>query len=163
LILAIGGEDMTQILSGAPIWVYFLLIGLITLGVRRLKTRTVPVFVALIAPTAFLVWSLVGASSLASSYGTTFAASIWLVGATIGAVSGYLVPEPQGQKLPNRRVTLPATWMPLITYMTVFILRFACGAWAAIVPTQAFYAGAVAAAISAMMTARLIVAVLRWR
>jgi hypothetical protein len=154
---------MTQILSGAPVWVYFLLIGLIALGVRRLKTRTVPVFVALIAPAAFLVWSLVGANSFASSYGAVFAVVIWLAGSAIGAASGYLLPEPQGRKLPNRRVTLPATWMPLITYMTVFILRFACGAWAAIVPAQAFYAGAMAVAISAMMTARLIVVVHRWR
>lgn len=152
-----------QILSGAPVWVYFLLIGLIFLGVRRLKARTVPVFVALIAPAAFLVWSLFGANSFATSYGAVFAVMIWLGGAAMGAASGYILPEPQGRTLPNRRVTLPATWMPLVTYMTVFVLRFACGAWAAIVPAQAFYAGAVAVGISAMMTARLVVAVLRWR
>ena len=150
-------------LSGAPVWVYFLLVGLVVLGVRRLKTRTIPVFVALIAPAAFLAWSLVGANSFASSYGAVFAVVIWLAGAAIGAASGYLLPEPQARKLPNRRVTLPATWMPLVTYVTVFVLRFACGAWAAIVPAQAYYAGAVAVAISAMMTARLILAVLRWR
>lgn len=154
---------MMQILTGAPVWVYVLLICLIVLGVRRLRTRTAPVAVALIAPVAFLVWSLMGANGFAASYGAIFASVIWLAGAAIGAVSGYLMPEPRGQKLSNRRVKLPATWMPLVTYMTVFILRFACGAWSAIVPAQAFYAGAVAVGISAMMTARLVVAVLRWR
>jgi hypothetical protein len=154
---------MTQILSGAPVWVYFLLVGLIILGVRRLQTRTVPIAVALIAPAAFLVWSLFGATSFGGQFGAIFAAAIWLGGAALGAVSGYLVPEPQGERLPGKRVSLPGTWMPLATYMLVFVLRFACGAWAAIVPAQAFTAGAIAVGISAFMTARLVVAVLRWR
>jgi hypothetical protein len=154
---------MGQILTGAPVWVYALLIGLIVLGVRRLRTRTVPIVVALIAPAVFLIWSLTGASAFGGSYGMVAAGAIWIAGAAIGTVSGYLVPEPTGQRLPNKRVTLPGSWMPLFTYMTVFVLRFICGAWAAIVPAQAFHAGAVALAISAMMTARLVVAVLRWR
>jgi hypothetical protein len=154
---------MAQILTGAPVWVYFLLVGLIVLGVRRLKTRTVPMVVALIAPAAFLAWSLSGAASFGAAFGYILAIATWVAGALLGAVSGYLAPEPPGQRIAGKRVTLPGTWMPLATYLTVFILRFACGAWAAIVPEQAFHAGAVAAAISAMMTARLIVAVLRWR
>jgi hypothetical protein len=154
---------MMQILSGAPAWVYILLIGLIVLGVRRLKTRTVPVVVALIAPAAFLLWSLFGAANFGSAYGAVLAAAVWLGGAAVGAVTGYILPEPQGQRLPEKRVMLPGSWMPLVTYMTVFTLRFACGAWAAIVPAQAQFAGGFAVFISSMMTARLVVAVLRWR
>ncbi len=154
---------MTQILSGAPIWVYFLLAGLIVLGVRRLKTRTVPVPVALIAPAAFLIWSLLGAANFAASFGTVLAGVAWLGGAAIGAATGYLFPEPQGQRQTDKRVMLPGSWMPLFTYMTVFVLRFVCGAWAAMVPEQAQTAALVAIVISAVMTARLIVAVLRWR
>jgi hypothetical protein len=154
---------MMQILNGAPVWVYPLLIGLIILGVRRLRTRTVPVFLALIAPAAFLLWSLSGAASFGASFGMGYAVSIWIASAALGAVSGYLIPEPQGERVAGKRVTLPASWIPLLTYMTVFVLRFACGAWAAIVPAQAFYAGAVGLTISAAMSARLVVAVLRWR
>ena len=154
---------MAQILSGAPIWVYFLLAGLIALGVRRLRTRTVPIVVALIAPAAFLIWSLTGAFAFGGDNGMVVALAIWAAGAAIGAVSGYLLPEPQGERLPGKRVTLPGSWMPLFTYLTVFVLRFICGAWAAMVPAQAFQAGALAIGISAMMTARLVVAVLRWR
>ena len=154
---------MMQILNGAPPWVYVLLVGLIVLGVRRLKTRTVPVVVALIAPAAFLLWSLFGAASFGSAYGAVTATAVWLGGAAIGAATGYMLPEPQGQRLTEKRVLLPGSWMPLMTYMTVFILRFACGAWAAIVPAQAQFAGGVAVLISAMMTAQLVAAVMRWR
>ena len=149
--------------GGAPGWVWFLLAGLIALGIRRLRTRTVPLAVALLPSVAFLAWSLFGALALARLGGAPLAVLAWGAGAAAGVLSTLLLAEPRGERLPGARVLLPATWLPLVLYLAVFVARFACGAWAAIRPAQAVSATAVGTAIGAAMTARLVVAVLRWR
>ena len=156
-------QQTTSIAAGAPAWVYVLLIVLIALGVRRLRTREVPVGVALLPFAAFLIWSLVGLWSFAALAGWTLALGAWTAGASIGVITAIVVPEPRGERLPDRRVRLPATVLPLILYLGVFVTRFACGAWAALVPARAITATAIGLAIGAAMTARLIVAVARWR
>ena len=153
----------TTIATGAPVWVYFLLIALIALGVRRLKTREVPVLVALIPSAAFLIWSTVGAQAFAARAGFGIAIAAWLTGASAGAISGIIMPEPRGERLPGGRVRQPASSLPLILYLGVFIVRFACGAWAAIVPAQATLATAIGIAVGATVIARLLVGVVRWR
>jgi hypothetical protein len=87
----------------------------------------------------------------------------WLIGAACGAASGFILPEPRGERLANGRVRQPASWLPLILYLGVFVVRYACGAWAAIVPAQADTATAIGIAVSAAVTTRLLVGVARWR
>ncbi len=152
-----------QIASGAPTWVYILLAALVALGIRRLKTRDVPIVVALIPSAAFLIWSLVGANAFAGRAGIAMAAAAWLVGAVIGVVSAMALPEPRGQRLPGNRVRQPGSWLPLILYLGVFVVRFACGAWAAMVPAQADTATAIGIAVGAAVTLRLLVGVTRWQ
>lgn len=156
-------EHATHIATGAPPRVYVLLIVLIALGVRRLRTREVPVGVALLPFATFLIWSLFGLWSFAAFAGWTIALSAWTGGALIGAVTAVVVPEPRGERLASKRVRLPGTWLPLTLYVGVFVARFACGAWAAIVPAQAITATAVGLAVGAAMTARLVLGVARWR
>ena len=154
---------MGMIVGGAPAWVYILLVVLILLGARRLRSREVPIAVALLPAVAFLVWSVVGAVSYAAGAGAAAAALAWFGGAAVGAISTALVPEPRGVRLPGGRVALPGSWLPLVSYLGVFVLRFACGAWAAIRPEQAMLATGVSVAIGAVMTARLVLAIVRWR
>jgi hypothetical protein len=151
-----------SILGGAPIWVYILLAGLIALGVRRLKPREVPLIVALIPVTAFLLWSLIGALNFAQTAGAVFAAAAWVSGIATGVVSAFVLPEARAKRIPGGRILLPGSWMPLILYMTVFIARFACGAWAAMVPAQAMTATAIGIAIGAALTGRLAMWVVSW-
>lgn len=153
----------SEIASGAPAWVYVLLLALIALGVRRLRTRETPLLVALIPSGAFLIWSLAGAAAFAAHVGVALAAAAWLGGMVIGALSGMVLPERRGERLPNGRVRQPGSWLPLILYLGVFAIRFACGAWAAIVPAQASTATAIGIAVSAAVTGRLLVGVLRWK
>ena len=150
-------------MGGAPTWVYILLVVLVALGIRRLRTRDVPVVVAMIPVVAFLAWSVVGGIAFARFAGPGMALLAWVGGAAIGVASTYLVAEPRGQRLPGNRVRQPGSWLPLILYMAVFVIRFACGAWAAMAPSQATIATATGIAVGAAMTARLIVAVLRWQ
>ncbi len=152
-----------DIIGGAPVWVYVLLAILILLGIRRLKTREVPIAVALIPVIAFCVWSILGAHSFSALAGTKIALGAWFGGAVIGAGSAYILAEAQAIRLPAGRVRLPGSWMPLILYMMVFIARFACGAWAAIVPENSITASTIGIAISAAMTARLAMSVFQWR
>ncbi|WP_374944070.1 hypothetical protein [Sphingomonas sp.] len=153
---------LTAVLGGAPAWVYVLLVGLIVLGVRRLRTREVPVVVAVIPPIAFLAWSIVGAIALSHRAGPGVAASAWFGGALLGVLSAMVLPEARGIRLTGGRVRQPGSWLPLILYMAVFVARFACGAWAALIPEQAAIATATGVAVGAAMTARLVTSVFRW-
>ncbi len=153
----------STIATGAPTWVYVLLVALVILGIRRLQTRAIPVPVALIPTGAFLIWSLIGAAAFAGHAGVAMAGLAWLAGAAIGAISGVLLPEPRGERLPDGRVRQPGSWQPLILYLGVFVVRFACGAWAAIHPAQADIATAIGLGVGAAVTARLLVGVARWQ
>jgi len=152
-----------NIVGGAPTWVYILLVALVLLGVRRLRTREVPAVVALLPSAAFLIWSIAGANTFAARAGAAPAAVAWLVGAAIGAVSFALLPEPRGERLAGGRVRQPGSRIPLVLYLGVFAIRFACGAWAAVAPAQAFVAIGIGIAVSAAVTTRLLVGVARWR
>jgi hypothetical protein len=154
---------VTDIATGAPLWVYVLLAALLILGARRLKTRETPIWVALIPSAAFLIWSLAGAIAFAGQAGAAWAAGAWLGGAALGAASGALLPELRGERLANGRVRQAGSWLPMILYLGVFAIRFACGAWAAIAPLQAKTATAIGIAVGAAVTARLLVGVSRWR
>lgn len=155
-----NGRDIA---TGAPSWVYILLAALLLLGIRRLKTRDVPVAVALIPSAAFLLWSLIGANAFAGRAGVALAAAAWIIGAAVGAASAVALPEPRGQRLPDGHVRQPGSWLPLVLYLGVFVVRFACGAWAAIHPAQANTATAIGIAVGAAVTLRLLVGVTRWR
>jgi len=151
-----------QIATGAPIWVYILLAVLILLGVRRLRTRAVPTAVALIPSIAFLLWSIAGVVAFAAHAGFLPAVGAWLAGAVVGAAGGVVLPDPRGQRLPGGYVRQPGSPVPLILYLVVFTIRFACGAWAAIAPAQASLATAIGIAVGAAVMARLLVGVARW-
>jgi len=153
----------TDVAAGAPVWVYGLLVALVMLGVRRLRTRETPVAVALLPSIAFLVWSLVGVDMLAAHAGPALAIGAWVAGAAIGGAGGVLLPDPRGERLPGGRVRQPGSWSPLILYLGVFAVRFACGAWAAIRPADATTATVLGLAVGAAVTARLWMGVARWR
>ncbi|MFD1786677.1 DUF6622 family protein [Sphingomonas floccifaciens] len=154
--------NASHIAAGAPAWVYALLVALVILGVRRLRTRELPVAVALIPSAAFLLWSLLGVAAFARVVGVVPAVGAWVIGAGLGGLSGLLLPEPRGRRVAGGRVVQPGSVMPLVLYLGVFVVRFACGAWAAIVPAAAPTATAIGIAVGAAVTARLIVGITRW-
>lgn len=142
---------------------YALLVVLIVLGLRRLRTREVPVGVALLPTIAFAVWTLIGSGRFAATAGGVVAAIAVAGGCALGGVSAIVAPEPRATRLPGGRLRQPASWIPLALYLVVFGVRFASGAWAAIRPDQALLAIAVGVATGAAATTRLVVAVLRWQ
>jgi hypothetical protein len=149
--------------SGAPGWVWFLLLALIVLGMRRLRTRVTPVVVAVIPLLAFLAWSVVGAIGLAGHAGVAAAALAWFGGLGLGGASARFLPEPPATLLDGNRVSQPGSPMPLVLYLAVFVARFACGAWAAIKPGMAPVALSTGVAIGALVTGRLVFGALHWR
>jgi len=152
----------TDIATGAPTWVYLLLAGLVALGVRRLRTREVPVVVALIPSAAFVIWSGLGLAGYAARFGAIPALIAALSGITIGLASARAWPEPRAALLPGGRVRQPGSPLPLILYLGVFAIRFACGAWAAIVPAHAGLATGLGIVAGLGVTARLVAGVMRW-
>jgi hypothetical protein len=154
---------MGAILSGAPAWVYILLLVLVVLGIRRLKVREVPIVIALTPVFAFSAWSVIGVTRFAMDSGAQIAIAAWIGGILFGVISATALPEARALRTGGGRVRQPASWSPLILYLAVFVGRFACGAWAAIKPDEAVTANAIGTAIGAAMTARLVMSVVQWR
>lgn len=151
-----------QIATGAPLWVWVLLAGLVLLGLRRLRTREMPIALAMLPAIAFLGWNLWNAFAYTRLAGAAVMLAVVAAGAVIGAATAVALPEPRGQRLPGNRVRLPGTVLPLLVFLTIFVARFGCGAWAAIVPGAAARAAGLALAVGAATTARLIIGVVRW-
>lgn len=157
-------KDMhvSDVASGVPVWVYGLLVVLILLGARRIRTRELPIVGALLPVAAFLIWSLYGAAQFAQTVGAAVAIGAWLGGAGLGAVATLVFPEARGERLAGGRVRIRGSWLPLGLYLGVFIIRFAYGVWAAIDPSAAVLATGIGMAVGAAMTARLLIGVARW-
>lgn len=116
-------NNTLAIVSGIPWWVYPLLAALIAIGVRALKTRYVPLPVALIAPVAFITW---GFFTLQGS-GTH---GVPLLSFVSSAIIGLFIAlgTTWNRELvvdrTSRRVCLPGSYVPLIRNLSIFSAKF---------------------------------------
>ena len=121
---------MTQIITGAPIWVWPLLALLVLLGLRARHTRSVPVVLIYTLP-------LLAIMPLRSTAALEAAVWIWLVFAAAfiaGAWGGYSI---QGKWLlgfEGQMVRLEGESLTLIVMMVVFWANFAGGILDAVAP-----------------------------
>lgn len=119
---------MIQIFQHAPIWVWPLFLVLIALGLRQVRSRSVP-------PMPVIVIS--GAMLLLSGYGviSAFKGSAWALLAWAGMLASTLLicqrmGYPQGWQLDiyTQRLQIPGSWLPLALFMAIFLIKFAVGA-----------------------------------
>lgn len=123
-----------HIFSGAPTWVWFLLVALIWLGLRQTLTRQVSLTRVTLMPLGLVGLSVYGTA-------TVFAAQPWvlLVWAMAAATLVLLVlrrPVPQGTRfdLASQIFTLPGSWAPLALIAGIFCPKYAVGVTASIAP-----------------------------
>lgn len=115
-----------RILTNTPIWVFALLALLIWLGTLSLRPRKTPLFRLLIVPVVFL---LMGLSRLILAGGQLHLIGAWLAAAIV--LAGVALSVGPGAMMVDRQdgsILRPASWLPLIRNMSVFVLQYAV-AW----------------------------------
>lgn len=120
----------SAIVSGAPIWVWPLLLLLILLGLRASRTRTAPtVFFYLLPFMAILSLRSVNALPIAQTVWVFFGVA-WV----IGGYGGYVFQRKRLIAKSRRRVTLKGEWLTLLVLMLIFWMQFVSGIIKAISP-----------------------------
>jgi hypothetical protein len=132
---------ISQFASGTPVWVWFILLALVALGVSQARARSVAASRLMVLPAVMSALSLAGTVSA--------------VGASIGVLAGWLLggasvftlvalrraPAGVRRDPATGRFEIPASWVPLALMMAIFAVRYAVGATLAISPGLAHEAG----------------------
>jgi hypothetical protein len=128
-----------QILQHIPVWVFFLLIGLIALGLQQTRTRHIPKLRLLGINIVLTVFTLVGVIQqwrptpwLALGL-LSWAASCALVAWVLGQGAA---PAGANYDADTRRFTVPGSWLPLALFMAIFTCKFLVGMLSATAPEQ---------------------------
>jgi hypothetical protein len=122
------------ILQHTPTWVFFLLAGLVALGVLQAFPRSVTLRRTIILPLALLGWSLQG---VASNFGHQPVALLaWAGGVVLAlsAVHGRIDTSAVRYAADSRRFQVPGSWLPLVLILSLFTLKFCVGVMLAMEP-----------------------------
>jgi hypothetical protein len=121
---ATAGKEPIMI-SHIPVWVFFILFGLLALGYRLSRTRLVkPGTVALIA-FAMLLYSLYGVTS---SFGfDALPLAAWGVGIACATLVGSQAMGTRGLSHEGERVRVQGSWWPMVLVTAIFAVKFALG------------------------------------
>jgi hypothetical protein len=125
------------VLSQTPTWVWFLLAGLLWLGISMLKGNTIGVRRAAIMPVAMTglsLWGMISAFSHSAIYGYVLLA--WVVAAVILATAVGMMRAPKGTRYnpQDRSFTVPGSWVPLVLIMGIFLVKYVVGVEVAMNP-----------------------------
>lgn len=149
-------ELAPRILAGTPRWVWAVLLLLVVLGGRRLRPRRTHLAAAAIAPTAFFIWSLLGAVAATRVAGAGSVASVWAGAVAFGVLTVRIHRGPRPVRLEGGVFNFPATAVPLLLYMVIIWTRYALGVWAVLDPSLAPALGLIAVSISAATAGRFV-------
>ena len=141
---------LSDILTGAPIWVWPLLFGLVLLGLKASKNRE-----ALCLPSYF--YPLLGLLSVNAVYALGAGGAVWLgfgVAYLVGAVLANRFQKRVILGKSAKHVRLKGEWLTMAVLMVIFWMNFVGGVMAAVSPatfaTIGFQAGfALAAGLAA--------------
>lgn len=128
------------ILAGTPTWVWFLLAGLLWLGLGMLKGDTFSarrVAIMPVAMTGLSLWGTVSAFSHSVSYGYVLLA--WAVAAVALAAVVGMMPAPRGSSYnaQDRTFTVPGSWVPLALILGIFLVKYVVGVEVSMQPALA--------------------------
>jgi hypothetical protein len=129
------------ILRGTPVWVWILLVFLLSRGIKALKGGTAPLGKLAIVPVVFAVW---GIAHLASEQAAGWqSAMAWVLGAVAGVLAGAFIARKTRFTVDRaqKTVTLPGSAVPLILILVTFASKFWLGVELAISAPVAVDAG----------------------
>ncbi len=115
------------ILQGAPLWVWALLALLLFLGIRSLRTRSIPVASLIALPLAFFGLSI--SNLLPLDELSPLRIGVWVAALLVGLIPGWFLVRPQRIAIdrPARRITVPGSIVPLLLMLAAFAGGFYFG------------------------------------
>lgn len=127
--------SLLPILRHTPSWVWLLLATLVVLGALQLRDRTQGVARVAIAPVAMTLFSLWGTTSaFARSPLVAEALWLWLLAAAALAALLAMAPSTARYDAATRSFRLPGSWVPLVLFLGVFLVRYVVGVRLALNP-----------------------------
>ena len=125
------GEFVSQVIKGTPVWVWAILVSLVVLGVRQLRSRVVSRYSVLIAPVAFLFVGLLAAGRGPTGF------SAWALTLLATAALTFFVWQPTAgarYDASTDRLNLPGSVIPMILMLAIFLLNYVINVVLAINP-----------------------------
>lgn len=127
-------EFISGVLIHTPVWVYLILLFLISRGIRARKPATVALEKLAIIPAIFLIWDIY--DLLVFRQLTLATCSLWLVGLLSGAAMGYILIKRSSvtRTAAPRTVYREADYSALPFMMLAFAVKYVLGVMSAIAP-----------------------------
>ncbi len=147
-------DYVALVLAETPGWAFAVLGLLVFLGVRRLKSRVRSLGLALVAPVAFLIWGLSNVAAYGQAHSPIVGGATMIALFAAGWASARLFSSETAEPTEDGRFLFHGTPEPLITYMTVFIIRFGLEVWRGFEPAAAALAGGLAIGVTALVAGR---------
>ena len=158
-------QTIGLILARTPVWVWFLLAGLLWLGIGMLERKTIGARRAAIMPVAMTglsLWGTISAFSHSATYGYVLLA--WAVAAVVLAAVVGMMQAPRGTSYNThkRTFTVPGSWVPLALIMGIFLVKYVVGIELSMRPELAYdgsyslTCGAIYGVFSGLFTGRSI-------
>ncbi len=121
-------QIVIQIIEKAPIWVWPLLLVLITLGLRMSRSRSVPPRPVIIISSAMLCVS--GYGVISAFQGLAPALMAWLAMLSIVLLLCQKMGYPRGWQFESstQLMHVPGSWLPMVLFISIFLIKFAVGA-----------------------------------
>ena len=121
-------ENVWDIVSGAPWWVYVLFVYLVMIGIKSTKPRTVPIKRVVLLPLLFLAWSFYGLYQKLQ-LGLFSLIPLWIIFLAIGTFLGVKEVWSWRVSVNHRKqeITLPGNYSTLVLIFLIFILKFFWG------------------------------------
>lgn len=132
--VAAQAAGLGDIVSHTPIWVWPVLLYVLTMTLRATRVRTASLGRLLAIPALFIFWGLSGLLSR-QSIGLGLGLD-WLAAAACGAGLAFFVGKPVllDADRDTRRVTLAGSWAPFIRVTAIFTAKYALGVTMAVRP-----------------------------
>ncbi|MEB6380111.1 hypothetical protein MXM41_14375 [Leclercia adecarboxylata] len=140
-------DFISGVLIHTPVWVYLILLFLISRGIRARKPATVTLEKLAIIPAIFLLWDIY--DLLAFRKLTIATGSLWLAGLLSGAAIGYILIKGSAvtRAAAPRSIYRAADYSALPFMMLAFAVKYVLGVMSAIAPEALQRPGASAFAI----------------
>lgn len=112
-------------LAFIPVWVPALLLGLLALGWRLSRTRTVRPTALVVVAVAMFGFSLYG---VASAFGADAPALLaWVAAYAVAAIGGARLVSSAGMARVGAQVRMPGSWWPMVLLVSIFAAKFVLG------------------------------------
>jgi hypothetical protein len=123
------------IIAGTPTWVWALLVLLVYLGTRALRSQTAPLWRIAILPTVFVVWGLYGL--IASNNVSLQRTAPWLLALAVGTAIGFTIAglRPIRADRTHGLVHVAGGPFTLVLSLLIFAIKYVFGVLHAMDPT----------------------------